>query len=282
MRNKKDFSGRNAFGNNFENREGFHEFSEREGRGPRSSSQDDSMMRSERNDYRATAGSTYGSRGTNYGSSYTPSDDYDYNRAGYRGDSSGFSGQNRGDYGSGYNQSWEQSSRGNNNARYDQDYSTRRALEDREIGINANSPSQWDSGSSRSSQSYGQHAGKGPKGYRRSDDRIKEDVCDALERHSEIDASEVEVDVAEGVVTLSGTVESRQIKRMAEDLIDGLTGVSEVKNDLRVMATPEGAQRARMSSSFDSTKADSDSTRLNKTPPRSASSTASTTGKSVQ
>jgi hypothetical protein len=36
----------------------------------------------------------------------------------------------------------------------------------------------------------GQFAGRGPKGYRRSDDRIQEDVCEALSQHSGLDASE--------------------------------------------------------------------------------------------
>lgn len=274
MRNKK--------GNDFGNREGFHDFSEREGRNDsRQSFNEDSMTRSERNDYRHTSGSNYGSQGNNYGSSYTSNSDYDYNRAGYRGDSSGFSGQGRGEYGSGQNQSWNRGASQDweraprsFTGRYDQDYSTRRALEDREIGVNANSPSNYEAG---------QHAGKGPKGYRRSDDRLKEDVCEALARHSEIDASEVEVDVVEGVVTLSGTVESRQTKRMAEDLVDGLVGITEIKNDLRVITTPDNAQRARMSSSFDSTKNDSmDYGRASSASKASKTPANPTTGKSVQ
>jgi len=76
------------------------------------------------------------------------------------------------------------------------------------------------------------HAGKGPKGYRRSDDRIREDVCEALSSHPEIDASDMEVDVKDGVVIFTGSVESRLVKRMAEDLIENIPGVADVRNEL--------------------------------------------------
>lgn len=76
--------------------------------------------------------------------------------------------------------------------------------------------------------------GKGPKGYRRSDDRIKEEVCETLSRHPRIDASDIEVKVEEACVTLSGTVESKEIKRAAEMAIENLSGVDDVKNELRV------------------------------------------------
>ena len=83
-------------------------------------------------------------------------------------------------------------------------------------------------------QHAGPHTGKGPKGYQRSDDRIREDVSDQLTLHGEVDASQVEVDVKNGEVTLRGTVDSRQAKRMAEDAADCVTGVRQVNNQLRV------------------------------------------------
>lgn len=78
------------------------------------------------------------------------------------------------------------------------------------------------------------YSGRGPKGYRRSDERIREDVCDLLERDAHIDASEIEVSVADRVVTLSGKIESRFAKRHAEDLIENLAGIHDVQNDLSV------------------------------------------------
>lgn len=84
----------------------------------------------------------------------------------------------------------------------------------------------------------GQHAGRGPKGYRRSDERIEEDVNEELTRHPEIDASEIEVRVQSGEVTLTGTVENRQAKRLAEDLVERVFGVTDVHNQIRVASSP--------------------------------------------
>ena len=77
------------------------------------------------------------------------------------------------------------------------------------------------------------HRGKGPKSYRRSDERIREDVNDQLSE-GYLDASEIEVMVVDGVVTLSGTVNSRSDKRRAEDIADDVRGVKNVENRLRV------------------------------------------------
>src|SRR5262245_48685933 len=86
-------------------------------------------------------------------------------------------------------------------------------------------------GSSMARQSY---AGRGPKGYTRSDDRIREDISDALMDDHDIDASEIEVDVKDGEVMLRGTVDSRDAKRLAEDLVESVSGVKNVQNSLRV------------------------------------------------
>jgi len=76
--------------------------------------------------------------------------------------------------------------------------------------------------------------GRGPKGYRRSDDRIREDVCERLLYDDYVDASDIEVSVEAGEVTLNGTVPDRETKRRAEDLIDQLSGVQHVQNNLRL------------------------------------------------
>lgn len=78
-----------------------------------------------------------------------------------------------------------------------------------------------------------QNRGRGPKGYRRSDDRIKEDVNDRLSE-GYLDASDVEVQVQNSEVTLTGTVNSRQDKRRAEDIAESVSGVSHVENRIRV------------------------------------------------
>jgi osmotically-inducible protein OsmY len=79
-------------------------------------------------------------------------------------------------------------------------------------------------------------AGRGPKNYQRSDERIREDVCVRLTDHPEIDASEIEVRVDGGEVTLSGEVDSRPVKRIAEDVAHSVAGVRDVHNQLRVAA----------------------------------------------
>ena len=82
----------------------------------------------------------------------------------------------------------------------------------------------------------GPHRGRGPKSYTRSDDRIRDDVNDRLTDDPFLDATDIEVSVAEGQVTLSGTVSSRADKRRAEDLADNVSGVKDVQNNLRVVS----------------------------------------------
>ena len=85
----------------------------------------------------------------------------------------------------------------------------------------------------------GQHTGRGPRGYRRSDERIREDINERLTQHPDVDATEIEVQVSNGEVTLTGTVDHRQMKRMAEDAAEGVSGVNEIHNQLRVKSRNE-------------------------------------------
>ena len=80
----------------------------------------------------------------------------------------------------------------------------------------------------------GPYAGRGPRGYQRSDERIREDVCERMCDCGELDASDIEVRVSNGEVTLLGSVHDRQDKRLAEDLTDQVSGVREVHNQIRV------------------------------------------------
>lgn len=77
-------------------------------------------------------------------------------------------------------------------------------------------------------------AGVGPKNYRRSDARIREEVNERLTWHDDIDATDVEVQVQDGEVTLSGVVEDRPAKRLAEDIAEDVSGVRDVHNTLKV------------------------------------------------
>lgn len=78
------------------------------------------------------------------------------------------------------------------------------------------------------------HRGRGPANYTRSDERILEDVCDALTEDRDLDARNIQVSVKDGEVTLDGTVNSRFEKRRAEDRADLISGVGHVQNNLRV------------------------------------------------
>lgn len=78
------------------------------------------------------------------------------------------------------------------------------------------------------------YSGHGPTGYVRSDERILEDVNDALTDDWGVDARKIQVTVRDGDVTLDGTVPSRAQKRRAEDCVEDLSGVKNVQNNLRV------------------------------------------------
>jgi osmotically-inducible protein OsmY len=88
-------------------------------------------------------------------------------------------------------------------------------------------------------RSAGPYAGRGPKGYRRSDERIHEDVCERLTEHPAVDASDIEVAVNDGDVTLTGRVESRSVKHLTEVMVETVSGVKEVHNQLRVARLAE-------------------------------------------
>lgn len=88
--------------------------------------------------------------------------------------------------------------------------------------------------------------GVGPKGYRRSDERIREDVCEALSEHPEVNAAEIEVRVKDGHVILTGTVDNRWMKRQAEDAVAYVSGVEDVRNELTIPRnTDASGDRAR-------------------------------------
>lgn len=88
----------------------------------------------------------------------------------------------------------------------------------------------------------GPYTGRGPSGYRRSDERVMEDINERLQQHGQIDASEISVSASNGEVTLSGQVNSRMEKRMAEDAAESCPGVREVHNNLRVKGREQEQQ----------------------------------------
>jgi osmotically-inducible protein OsmY len=128
-------------------------------------------------------------------------------------------------YGSG-NQGWGPAAQG-----YDRDWSHRREPNESRAKWNG-----WPDDSNRRSagnSEAGPYSGRGPRGYQRSDDRIREDICDRLTRHGEIDATDVQISVRGGEVTLDGAVDTRHAKRLAEDVAESVDGVRDVTNHLK-------------------------------------------------
>jgi osmotically-inducible protein OsmY len=88
--------------------------------------------------------------------------------------------------------------------------------------------------SGRVAEKTSDHRGKGPKSYQRSDERILDDINDRLCDHVFLDASDMEVSVTDGDVILTGSVETRDAKRLAEEIAESVTGVKNVENRLKV------------------------------------------------
>lgn len=109
-----------------------------------------------------------------------------------------------------------------------------------ETGRGAGSFGSWDRlGEGRSLSSSrewetGPFFGRGPRGYQRSDERINEEICERLTRHGRIDASDIEVRVTNGEVTLAGSVDDRESKRLADDVAESVFGVRDVNNQIKV------------------------------------------------
>jgi len=98
----------------------------------------------------------------------------------------------------------------------------------------------------------GPYSGRGPQGYQRSDERVKEDINERLTQHGQINAQDIQVEVNNCEVTLNGTVNNRQTKRMAEDIAESVWGVRDVHNQLRVKQEEE-SQQTRMTGSRERT-----------------------------
>lgn len=175
-----------------------------------------------------------------------------YQQGGYGQGGYGQGGQRPGQYGqSGYG-SGQRYGRGSESSRYESssqaDGSTHEPDEmrwGRQQGLYGSSEYAGYISSQRSQSDYQSHVGKGPKNWKRSDERIREEVNEALARHPEIDASDIEVKVQGGEITLTGTVNSRNAKRQAEDIAERVFGASEVQNQIRVKADGQDSSRDR-------------------------------------
>jgi hypothetical protein len=87
------------------------------------------------------------------------------------------------------------------------------------------------------------HQQRGPKGYKRSDERLLDEICQRIAQ-SDIDASDVTVQVQDGHVTLDGTIPHRRMKYELEEMADRVMGVSDIDNRLR-MPRSQGIDQER-------------------------------------
>lgn len=83
-------------------------------------------------------------------------------------------------------------------------------------------------------ESLKSYSGVGPKSYHRTDERIYEEICEILTLDPDIDASEIQVEVQDGDVTLKGTVETKTLRAYAEDSISRVFGVNDINNQIEV------------------------------------------------
>jgi len=90
---------------------------------------------------------------------------------------------------------------------------------------------------------------KGPKNYARSDERIREMVCERLVEEPGIDVSEVSINVKNGCVELEGTVPSRQMRHRIEDVVDECWGVQDIENRIRVQSESQSQSWSQQSQS---------------------------------
>lgn len=85
-------------------------------------------------------------------------------------------------------------------------------------------------------------SGRGPKGYRRSDERINDELNERLTQDHNVDASDIDVNVENGEVTLSGLVSDRRTKRIAGYIADEISGVIDVHNMIKIRKNVDSAR----------------------------------------
>lgn len=183
--------------------------------------------------------------------------DYDYNRTRYgyaENPNAAFYRNNRSkDY---YNRGWAE-----RNLRTDRDRDRNRQRDRNWWDRTSDEVASWfgddEAERRRERDQMNDYRGKGPKGYKRSDDKIKSDLEDELYNDSYIDASDMEITVNNAVVTLTGSVDSKWIKRRAEDIAETITGVEEVKDNLIVRKEPQRNSADYYSNTDSGTKATS-------------------------
>jgi|GEM_PF-3629468 len=100
-------------------------------------------------------------------------------------------------------------------------------------GMSSQFGSSYGSGNQETSRK-GQFAGTTPKNFKRSDERIYDDICQKLSQEGHFDVSDVEIKVESGEVSLEGNIENRSDKHRIEMLVDSIMGVKDITNNLKI------------------------------------------------
>lgn len=120
-------------------------------------------------------------------------------------------------------------------------------------GLERSTGSYWGAESGSSAQSNkGRFSGTTPKNFKRSDERIYEEICEKLSDEGHFDISEVEIKVEGGEVTLEGSIESRSDKHRIEILAESVMGVKEITNQLKIVKGVKSSGSRESTSSSDS------------------------------
>lgn len=165
----------------------------------------------------------YGGQGSSYGSgSY-----------GAGGQGSGYGSSSYGGGGYGGSSSYDRGSQHIPERRYDRD---ERGFFDRASDEVMSWFGDDDAARRRKMDAQENHSGRGPANYTRSSERLIEDANERLTRDPHVDASKINVTCKDNEITLEGTVDSRSAKRRAEDIVEDISGVKHVQNNLRVEA----------------------------------------------
>jgi osmotically-inducible protein OsmY len=69
------------------------------------------------------------------------------------------------------------------------------------------------------------------------DDQLKEQVIQALTDDMHVDATDIQVEVDYGKVTLTGVVSQRSMMKAAEECVRNIPGVTDLINDLKIQMT---------------------------------------------
>jgi hypothetical protein len=80
----------------------------------------------------------------------------------------------------------------------------------------------------------GSHFDSGSRGYKRNDGAVYDDICETLRMSSAIDARDLSVEVKDGTVFLKGSIRDWEMKKLAEAIIENISGVFDVKNFLLI------------------------------------------------